>query len=369
MIFFLSSSASDFLTTVKENKLKESTVNKKAFALGFIQKRHQNNMIEQLNKLEQAIIKQDYDKVEEIKAKVYEDFRKYHILQKPDELLESFILSHSSDSKLNPYKETYKTLLLRGLNFAKLNEVQELLMEAVSDGVAINIKNQFDNYNVNYLGYEFSMASNEVISYMVNSLVLDGQIETALLFVDKLGLSDIYVKNMYDSFDFDELRKAITDSHIEATNFNNFKNELDVYIKDVSKILNDTEKPNLGKLLRELKKTATELAVNHGIPQENLKIFLNTLRNIQYTCKENPDAQKGIIFDSLVNTAKAQMVNMVTNNIAKRDDILEGNSNILKLINQLVLSEDSDAFKLRAEINTKFSELADYKNYLVGLHK
>lgn len=364
---FENTTSAEVLVQARKNRMLESQVNKKAFALGYIQKRHQNDTIELLNKIEQAMIKGDEEKAENLKNELYDDFRKYHILQNPEELLESFVLSHGKDSKLAPYKTTYKNLLLRALNFAKLNDVQEIIMDAVGDGVAMNLKNQFNNYKVSYFGLEFPMGSNEIISYMVNSLVLDGQIDTAALFVDKLGLTDIYVKHMEKNFDFESLRNLILESHTEATNFNNFKAEISSIMDNISFVLQD-ENADFLKILKNLKTISKEVAEKYSISKDVLSILITAINNIEYTCKENPNAQKDLIYNSLIATAKNAMVTKVREDISARDDILEGNSNILNLINNLPLAPDSDCVEIRNNLNQKFIELGEYKQQIVDLH-
>ena len=368
LVDFENTTSSEILVQATEGRRRETQINKKAFALGYIQKRHQTEAIELLNKIEQALIKGNLEKAEALKNELYEDFRKYHILQNPVELLESFILSHGKDSKLAPYKTTYKNLLLRALNFAKLNDVQEILMDAVGDGVAINLKNQFNNYTVQYYGIEFPMGSNEIIGYMVNSLVIDGQIDTAALFVDKLGLANTYIKHMKKAFNFEELKNLILESHTEASNFTKFKDEISVTMDEIGVELQDNS-VDLVKLMCILRNKSKELAKKYSISKEVIAVLMTALDNIEYTCKENPNAQKGLIYNSLIVTAKNDMVTKVRNKISARDDILEGNSNILNLINSLALPADSEEFVLRNEINEGFIDLAKYKEQIVDLHK
>jgi hypothetical protein len=366
----------DFENTTSKEILEQSRIShlngsketKEAFAYGYIQTRHRNQIIELINKIEQALIKNEYEQAEILKNKLYEDFRKYHILQNPEELLELFILSHGTDSTLAEYKETYKIILQRALNFAMLNDVQEILMDAVGDGTAMNLKNQFNNYKINYYGLDFPMGSNVIISYMVNSLVIDGQIDTALLFVDKLGLTNTYLKHMEKEFNFEEMKNLIFESHTEVNNFNQFKDEINISLEKISVALKDNN-ADFPKLMSDLRILSENIAKKYSISEEVLTILNTAINNIEYTCNENPDAQKGLIYDSLMAMAKNDMVRKVRENISARDDILEGNSNILNLINNLALRPGSEEDEIRERICQKFTELAEYKNQIIDLHK
>ena len=79
------------------------------------------------------------------------------------------------------------------MNFAKLNDVQEILMDAVGDGVAINLKTQFNNYTVQYYGIEFPMGSNEIIGYIYGYVRSDNCIKIELeSYIDSLFVEENY---------------------------------------------------------------------------------------------------------------------------------------------------------------------------------
>ena len=121
--------------------------------------------------------------------------------------------------------------------------------------------------------------------------------------------------------------------------------------------------------MKDLKTLSKDVAEKYSISKDVLSILIMAINNIEYTCKENPNAQKDLIYNSLIVTAKNAMVTKVRENISVRDDILEGNSNILNLINNLPLSPDSDCVEIRNNLNQKFIELGEYKQQIVDLHK
>ena len=120
--------------------------------------------------------------------------------------------------------------------------------------------------------------------------------------------------------------------------------------------------------MKNLKTISKEVAEKYSISKDVLSILITAINNIEYTCKENPNAQKDLIYNSLIATAKNAMVTKVREDISARDDILEGNSNILNLINNLPLAPDSDCVEIRNNINQKFIELGEYKKQIVNLH-
>ncbi len=363
---FENTTSKEILQEVEANKKSEIRLNKKVFALNYVQKRYQNHIIESLNQIEQALIKRNYEKAEELENKLYEDFKKYHILQDPSDLLEQFILSNANNTELEASKEIYYNLLLRGLNYAKLSEIQELLMIAVKKGVAINAKKLFNNYSINLFGTSVSMGSDEIIAYMINSLIIDNQKDTALLFLDKLGLADTFIRQMHSQFDFDEIRKIIINAHKIVNDFNLFKNNIEPVFSNIGEELKD-DTANFNKIMNSTKKQIKHLGKKYNIDEKYLDILYQALNNIRYTCNENPNAQKGLIFSSVISIAKEKMANAIKSDIETQNDILRANASVLELINQILLPANSESYLLREEINKEFKEIHNLKQKLVNL--
>ena len=70
------------------------------------------------------------------------------------------------------------------------------------------------------------MGSAEVITQMVMDLLLESQDETALMFVEKLGLGEILVNHIYDKIKIDAAKDAIKDCIEITSNFKQFQEEI-----------------------------------------------------------------------------------------------------------------------------------------------
>jgi len=361
---FENTTPAEILLQAKEQNKAEIQKTIKGFVEALIQKRYQNDITETINKLEQAIIKgDDEEKVSRLKEKLYEDFAKYHLLQNPKELLTQYLKSCIKDSDLNVYNDTYKALLNRGLNYARLSEVQEIIMSGLRKGNAINLKSVFDTYSIQLLGENFTMASEDMITYMINSLLIDNHQETALMFLDKLGLTETYIKAMASTFDYDEIKKHIIECHSLANNFNAFKNAIEPKIDEVSSLLAENG-VDYTHLLNKLKREIKTAGIDAKLEVKELKPMLNAIDNIIYTCNENASADKSIIFNTLIPGAQSELANNIQATINSKNEFLSANTTMVNLINQLLLQDGSEANTLRDEINRKFKEIIEFKKSL-----
>ena len=360
---FENTSPKNVLELAKKNDKQEIDVNKKAFATTFVQRRYHANIYETMNKLEQAYIRNNPEQIEILRNKLYEEFTRYHILQNPEELLQTYIKSCAKDSELNPYNSALETLLKRGLNFAKLAEMEEILMDAVKDGVELNAKSLFDNYNIELEDGTMTMGSDQIIGVMVNKLVLDSQFNTALMFIEKLGIGDAYINELYHNINFDDIKGLFKNAYEIANNFEGFKQDFSPYLIEATNILK-TDDSEFLTILNSLKKVTTKLAKKYSIDKDTTSIMLKTLDSIKDNCNKNENAQKHLIFTILINQAQEQIANSVQTKINGLNEILQSSTTIMNIANQIPLLKDSNANKQREEMNAHFKEILEYKNQL-----
>lgn len=363
---FENTTSKEVLEQVIESNRNEIAAHKKAFSEVFIQPRYQARVAERYNRLEQALINQDSETAEILKNELLSDFKKYHILNDTEELLSQFIRSCAKDSPLNSYNEIFEKLLIRAIEYAKMAEIQDILMDAINDGVALNAKSRFDKHMLTMSNGEFLMGSDEMVAYMTNSLITDGQYETALMFLEKLGLNEQYVKNAAESFDYEGLEKVLRSAHELATNFANFQKDIDPIINSVQTAFADNN-CDYTTLLDNLRKEIAEKAASYSLTDDMIGPLLFGVDTIEYNCDNNPTAQKQIVFATVMTTSKQRMVSALTEEISNKNTILASNATILDFINHIMLPAASEADQLRTEINEHFAKLAELKDYLVDL--
>ena len=87
---------------------------------------------------------------------------------------------------------------------------------------------------------QFSGAQNTK-DELLNSLIADNKLDTPLMFLEKLGLGEIYVDYMNKSIDFDKLKKIITQNYNLAVNFSNFEKSANILIDNATTALANGE--------------------------------------------------------------------------------------------------------------------------------
>ena len=350
---------------VEKNSLHETI---KVFAKSLIQEKYRDDVISIANKYIQALIKYKNEDIETLPDELYEAFSKYHILRNPKELLEAYILSVAKDSPDSKYLETYRTLMTRGLQYAQLANIQDILMGAVSKGVETSVKDMFKNYKLhNAYGEETSMNSKDILAQMIHKLIIDNERETALMFIDKLGIGEDYIKYLSESIDFDNLKNILKEAFDTANNFNAFTQESETYLDEAREL--SIEEENYEQILDLAKNKILRTAKKHKINNKEILPLINALDAIKKVYADHPDGNRQVLFDSVMMSAKEQTTSLATAKVNNLNLILNSNATILDLVNQLLLKEDSEANKLRTEMNEKFKKLIEYKSSLSNLQQ
>ena len=225
-----------------------------------------------------------------------------------------------------------------------------------------------NNYSLELFGTEFKMGSNEIIAQMINSLVIDDQQETALLFIDKLGLADTYIRHMSNEIDFDGMKDNIRNAFDKANRFNHFRKEIEPAFENAINILSE-ENPKFAKTMNQTRKQIKTLGEKYSIEEKYLDILYKALDNIKYTTSENPNAQKGLVFNTVINVAKTQMTDTIKSDIAALDETARASAIVMDIINQILLPNDSELNEIRDRLNEEFQEIAELKQYFIDLQQ
>ena len=340
----------------KSNKdmIKQTTDN---FVRIHIQERYQPKMYGLMNEMVKAY-KGERDKYEELKSEFNSKFREYHRLHNPHELLKEYIKSETKDGRNADIKTDLKNLLLRALNYAMLADVQWQLMDAVGDGLAMDAKALFNTVSVRLSEDESTtMNTGEAIRLMAHSLVIDNDVEPAVLFLDKLGLNDEYIIYMSKVLNFERMKKEAIEMIELSNNYAEFMSNLIGLEGTVD------YKLSLGKnyirVIDKYKSGMRKLGKQYGMSKDVMKILLQTADKIKELCAD-PTKDPMLTFDSLMKAAKESTGSVVMNKINAIDVRIQSDDTVVKLINRLMLRQDSEAEKARNKINKEYEEVTNY---------
>lgn len=353
---------------IKSNK-DEVDAYKKAFVEAFINPKYKSRVAESYNQFERVLISQKVDKTEFFKEKLMDDFRKYHILNEPQELLIQFIKSCAKDSSLNSFNDVFEKQLQRAINYAKLAEIQEIVMDAISDGVALNAKTLFNKHKLTMSNGEFLMGSDEMISYMTLSLILGNDFETALVFLEKLGLNEKFVKHTAENIDYEALENIIKEASSIASNFKDFQEDLDNEFAYIQAMFDKNSSFDYKNILGNLRIKITDIAKKYSINQNAVDAILFGIDTVIYNYDNNPNAPKDVLFVTIMTSAKQRAANEITEELSEKDSVLGSNATVVNFVNQVMLPANSEADNQRTIMNERFKKLAELKDSLIDLQE
>lgn len=338
----------------------------------YIRTRYQNRFSQTLQNFKQSLIKNKKDAEGNPLSEIYREqlitmLKDYFILQEPEEVLERYIQSLQKKSPLNELSSSIESLLKRALDYSKLYDMQRIIMSTLKDGIETDVKSAFDKINVPLQdGNSVLMSDESIISYIIHNMLYDSDEETSLLFIDKLGLNETYVKYAASEFDYDETKKFIDEVAAKQKNYQNYTA---IFNKQYEITRDNIE--NGGNPVRNINKLRKVLldAQTYSIDKAHKKIFLSAVENCKRAWKENPDINPVDILNEIFYNAGRNFENTVNELFEHTNKILESQQNIIKLMNNVKLNKDSDAAKLREETNKKFTELVEYNNKVMdNLH-
>lgn len=360
---FRNSAPEDKLLQVIEERKIEIDTFKKAFTDVLIQPKYQNKISEILNKYIKSLAKGNIKQADVLRDELYKEYSKYHILNDPEALLSQYIKSCAKDSKINQFSPILERILKHGLEYARLLDLQAILMDAVKEGVDLSTREQFKKHNLGFVDTTYSMDSEKMIAQMINQLIGEDNNQTALLFIEKLGLADTYVKYVAENTDYEKLKNIITEAFETTTNFQKFQKALSPYLTEAFDEMKKEENADMS-VLDKLKAAITKYTNDFSVNKEAADLMISAVDNIKDACIANPDANKVLIYSTLIQKGQQNCVEFVNDLIKEQDGILNAHAAILNMINQILLIEGSETSKHREEANRKFTELLQYKDSL-----
>ena len=266
----------------------------------------------------------------------------------------------ASYHKLHDY---FKAHLNVATTYAKLGEIENIIMKALENGAELSVRSSLKGYELKTRdGREITLDSPEMVADMAHRLIADNKLDTPLMFLEKLGLGEIYVDYMNKSIDFDKLKKIITQNYNLAVNFSNFEKSANILIDNATTALANGE--DYLNILNNLKADLTKLGKKCKLTKKENTILPSAIDQVLEICTEDSSLQKDIVFNTLISSAKSQIASLIQAKYEKREEQLSGTELLMTLVTSVMLLEDSPVHKKRAEICEKYRELAEYREQL-----
>lgn len=305
------------------------------------------------------------EQLEDARNKFEDDFRKHHITSHPSEVLDNFLLLTAKDATPQKQRKTYKSYLETELNLAKFISIQDSLIEAVQSGNAAEVKDYFDEYDVDIYnsGNSVSMNSDAAIDYMVRSLLVnDDNPETAKMFVEKLGLGERVmkierqtIKEINPKEKVDEIAKTLNDAY-DLTN-----TASDVYLKLIKEVDNIS---NIEELNKAILKTRREIvkALEFSDDEGSVNKLLEPLDEFQEFILKKPNVTKSAVLASSLSSAINDVNATYNAKIKDTQQYIDIINLIYRFLEDIQLPEYSKGCELQKQIEKEHDELTEYNN-------
>lgn len=309
-----------------KNQLKEIKNVKQAFMMNVIDPKYQKKGYELIDKWMSAKIKK-HPNADDYFDEFVEFYDKHKMIKSPEKMLGEYLLLLSKDAKDNntlneeqekqieSVKGTYNTNLQALLFNANILEMQNLLMECASNANLNVVRDEFKNSKMILRnGMIVNMDSDFAISAMLAPLLADSDLDTAIIFIEQLGLTERVINMITKNLNLKQAYKQIK--------------RIDSILTAVSKQSKIIEK-ELNKL-ENLDKDTDYINTLNTAKETIIKKFKNTNYRITTLIIEKAFEQAIIDMQSHPKHSKLAYINLYMEN-AKTASIYIAKENIEKL--------------------------------------
>ncbi len=341
------------------------------FTETFIQKKHRAAMINLIDKYIQSLAKSNPLKdiqPEDYLNQILDKYEKWHILNNTEELLDTYVESLAKDTDCSADRRAnIETLLINAVSYARLADIETIIMDAIEAGNETSIKNEFNEIYLDTVdGSKVPMSTDSIINQMVDSFVLGNNKDTAKMFIEKLGLNEKYVKFIAENFTVDELKEMVDASEEDDKKYKKFTDEFDKLAEDTYS--GTLLQKNPDRAVNKLKRDVIAALKENNIPLKTAKPLINAFDDAKLTIKSKSTLDPADVLRSIINEGMVAVLKLSDKDNEVLNERLNKTQLYMELINDLPLNINSDANKLRDETVQKWSDFLAYCDTKDNLH-
>lgn len=356
------------------DKINKST---QTFVSGNIQPQYQQAVSSSVNDIVKHTLKipnrlKAENEAEIAKEKFFEDYKKYNYLNYPEDLLNDFLLINAKDAKDNcpdaqfigTVRQGLETNFQSVLSVSSLLEMQEYLMDAVGSGNAEQIPAEFKNVETplqdSQTGAMLNMDNYKAIDYIVKSLMTTEDDSTAVMFINKLGFADKFIRAQNEILDFNTAKKGV-DKTVRILGIT--ARQADIVQKEVEKISGDEMESceNYSEKIEETKQNIINKTKNMN-RKSAIKVYLKALDDVNKIISANPGLPRNSVLAQFISQANATVGDMANSDLTKIQSEVKYLDMMYNLINKLDIPEYSPAIQEREIFNKKYIDFETYNN-------
>ena len=363
-----------FLTTIDKKTVKQSVKESiqtietsKKDILSYVDSKYQSKAAALLNKWISAKAKENPD-CDKYYDEFCEMYKKHTLPRTPEKLLNKYLLllakPDNGEQNLNQSKdevtENLKASLatdVRGLLYqASLLEMQYILMDCASESNLNIVRDEFKKSKLQLRnGSVVTLDSDIAINLMLAPLLADDDMESAVMFLEQLGLAEQVVEMATKNNSFDKAK-----GYIKRINsiFSSVSKQTNIVKDEIDKIGNiDNDLDYQAKLdimhdniVRKFKNT------NYRV---TIKIMDQAFKDLNQDIKEHPKSSKTGLLILHMDEAKTASIAAATYQVQTINEKLKRIQKVRDLIVKLTLPENSPANKAREEYLKGFHEVEE----------
>ena len=359
---------------------------KTEFIRNTIQLRYQKKAFELLNRYvalkSRAKNEEDEDKRLKEAELVFEQFKKfckkYYIYNTPEKILQDFLLMNAKDAKPQDlhgnetgdkavdilkdfeeikfaHKESIKSLLYS----SNILELQFILMDCARKGNLNTVKDAFKNSKLQLSdGSYVPLDSIKALNLIISPLIYNNEIETVLMFINQLGLTEKAVEMLTNDIEMKRPRKTLSEIH---SIFNKVDKQA-VYAKEAAKELEGIDgvedweakvEEVKKKLISRIK--ATKYTKTVEIYEKGFEIAIEHIKN-------HPNASKYKALTLNLEAATQASVHVAQKNAENLNELLAFYGRIYSILGNIQLPPDSPMNERREKFNEAYFKFLDYED-------
>ena len=303
-------------------------------------------------------------------------FEKHRIFQSPEKVLNEFLLMSAKDARpqnlhdsgdkavkamkdFESLKTSYKNSLTGLLFNANLLEIQYILMDCAKNGSLNIVRDSLKNSKLQLKnGTEVPMDSDIALNFMLAPMLADVDLDTAIMFVEQLGLTEKVVEMATKDSSFKSAYKSIKRIHSILDSISKQSKIIGQELKNLENIDND---PNYKERILASKENIIKKTrnTNYRLTSE---IYQKAIENAITQIENNPDRSKFAILSTNMDAAISASKYVAQQNIAKYNDNLMRIQVIHDLVTRIKLPENSPAEAMREKYIEEFKKIEEYKS-------
>lgn len=355
---------------IKQNakKIKEE---KQSFVTEAVEPRYREKAYELLNKWTRAKSKKLPD-ADKYFAEFEMFYDKHRITLSPQKLLRNYLMllakptkdndpyktmSESQKSDIENIKKTYERDIASLLYSAKLVELQNILMRAAKDGSLNMVKQELKNTKIMLQnGKVINLCSKDGLNIMLKDLIDENDVETAVMFIDQLGLSELAVETFSKYINFDNARKILKRSY---NIFDSVDKQYKTVEEECEKLKDIDNDPNWKERVEQTRADIKKACGNTSFKNSG-KIIDSALTQIIAGMGKNRNVSKYKLLTDNMQYAKSCSIELARKNVDALNESLEKIQTVSDLLHAIKLPPKSGCEKYIEEFDKNVEDLESF---------